>query len=236
MKVAILDDDLEQLDEILSIVEANGARAQGFSRAGALISMLRRETFDILILDWNLPDRSGLDVVRWARTHLNPSPPILLATSRATEADLVEGLNAGADDYLVKPLSPSVLNARINAVMRRVSAPGPTLSSETFGAFRFEPLARHAYVGANRIELTDKEFDLAILLFRNQHRALSRTYLLEAVWGGEPNLNSRTLDVHISRVRSKLDLKPEKGVRLAPVYGYGYRLETRIEPVQEGAP
>lgn len=230
MKVAVLDDDAVQRDAILAVIAARNSQAEGFGRAGALISMLRRETFDLLILDWNLPDRSGLDVVRWAHTHLDPRPPILLITSRTEDADIVEGLTAGADDYLTKPVSAAVLDARITALMRRTATKTGSREAETYGPYRFELLARRAFVADDELELTSKEFELALMLFRHANRAMSRAYLLEAVWGGDPNLNSRTLDVHISRIRAKLGLKPEAGYRLAPVYGYGYRLETVFSP------
>ena len=178
MKIAILDDDPVQLETISSVAQAAGHRPTLFSRAQALISALRKDTYDLLIVDWNLPDRSGLEVVAWVRATVKPPPPMLLVTSRAEDEDIVAGLNAGA-----------------------VTRDGKA------------------------VVLTAKEFALAQLLFRHLHRPLSRTYILETVWGNEPNLNSRSLDMHISRIRTKLSLRPEKGFRLTPIYSYGYRLE-----------
>ena len=149
---------------------------------------------------------------------------MLLVTSRAEDEDIVAGLNAGADDYLPKPLSPVVLEARIKALLRRAyaqTAAGP----ESYGDIAFHDAAGSVTRNGKTVALTAKEFSLAQLLFRNLHRALSRTYILETVWGNEPNLNSRSLDMHISRIRTKLDLRPEQGFRLTPIYSYGYRLE-----------
>jgi DNA-binding response OmpR family regulator len=235
MKIALLDDDPVQLETMAATAQELGYRAVLFSRAQALISALRKDTFDLLIVDWNLPDRSGLEVLAWARTNLRPPPPMLLVTSRAEDEDIVAGLNAGADDYLPKPLSPPVLAARISALMRRVyaqpSAPGAEVHADTV----FHESAGAVIRDGQTVVLTAKEFALAQLLFRNLHRALSRTYILETVWGNEPNLNSRSLDMHISRIRTKLNLRPEQGFRLTPIYSYGYRLE-RVGAVDDAAP
>lgn len=225
MKIAVLDDDPVQLETISSVAQAAGYRPVLFSRAQALISALRKDTFDLLIVDWNLPDRSGLEVLAWARTNLKPPPPMLLVTSRAEDEDIVAGLNAGADDYLPKPLSPAVLKARINALMRRAYAQPSTPGAEIHGDTVFHDSSSAVTRNGKTVVLTAKEYALAQLLFRNLHRALSRTYILETVWGNEPNLNSRSLDMHISRIRTKLELRPEQGFRLTPIYSYGYRLE-----------
>jgi DNA-binding response OmpR family regulator len=231
MKIAVLDDDPVQLETISSVAQAAGYRPVLFSRAQALISALRKDTFDLLIVDWNLPDRSGLEVLAWARTNLKPPPPMLLVTSRAEDEDIVAGLNAGADDYLPKPLSPAVLEARINALMRRAYAQPSTPGAEIHGDTVFHDSSSAVTRNGKTVILTAKEYALAQLLFRNLHRALSRTYILETVWGNEPNLNSRSLDMHISRIRTKLELRPEQGFRLTPIYSYGYRLE-RVSAVE----
>lgn len=225
MKIAVLDDDPVQLESMAATAQGLGYRPVLFSRAQALISALRKDTFDLLIVDWNLPDRSGLEVLAWARTNLRPPPPMLLVTSRAEDEDIVAGLNAGADDYLPKPLSPPVLAARISALMRRAYAQPSAPGAEVHGDTVFHASASAVTRDGQTVVLTAKEFGLAQLLFRNLHRALSRTYILETVWGNEPNLNSRSLDMHISRIRTKLSLRPEQGFRLTPIYSYGYRLE-----------
>ncbi|MEG1452132.1 response regulator transcription factor [Brevundimonas sp.] len=226
MKIAVLDDDQVQLQAISQVIENAGFRPSPFSRGHALISALRRDTFDLLILDWNLPDRSGIEIVGWVRANLTPPPPMLLVTSRVEDEDVVEALNAGADDYLGKPLSPIVLEARVRALLRRAyEHTGAQTDQEVYDGITFNISTTTVLREGETIAMTPKEFALARLLFRNTHRALSRTYLLETVWGNEPHLNSRSLDMHISRVRSKLNLRPQNGYRLTPVYSYGYRLE-----------
>lgn len=235
MKIAVLDDDQVQLQAISQVVENAGYRPTVFSRGQALISALRRDTYDLLIVDWNLPDRSGLEILQWARANLIPPPPMLLVTSRADDEDIVAGLNAGADDYLVKPLSPVVLEARIRALMRRAYDHTNNQSDqETIDNVVFNASTTTVVRDGTAITMTPKEFALARLLFRNLHRALSRTYLLETIWGNDPDLNSRSLDMHISRVRSKLSLRPQQGYRLTPVYSYGYRLERSNAVVKSG--
>lgn len=225
MKIAVLDDDPVQLEAIAAATTEAGYRPVSFTRAEALISSLRKDTYDLLILDWNLPGRSGLDVLAWARANLKLSPPVLMVTSRVDDEDIVVALNSGADDYLIKPVTGLVLQARINAVLRRAyPAPLPT-GEETYADFVFDIAAASATRSGTPVLLTPKEFGLALLMFRNLNRPLSRPYLTETVWGSDPNLSSRTLDMHISRVRAKLDLRPQSGYSLTPIYSFGYRLE-----------
>ena len=225
MRIAALDDDDAQREAIARVLVSGGHNCQCFSLAAPLIASLRRETFDLLILDWNVPDMSGLDVLGWALKNLTPCPPVLLLTSRSAEADVVSGLNAGADDYVVKPVQPGVLLARVNAILRRSYPDRAAGGIETYGEYRFNLPAEQVTMRGELLTLTAKEFSLALLLFRNVHRALSRGHILEAIWGRNPDLPTRTLDMHISRIRTKLALRPQNGFRLAPVYSYGYRLE-----------
>jgi DNA-binding response OmpR family regulator len=225
MRIAALDDDAAQVEAVVRLLSNSGHNCISFNAAKPLIAALRRETFDLLILDWNLPGMSGLETIAWARENLPSRPPVLLLTSRSSEADVVTGLNAGADDYVVKPVQSEVLLARVNALLRRSYPERPPGGIETFGDYSFNLPAETVTVSGEAAPLTAKEFGLALLLFRNTHRALSRSHILEAVWGRNPNLATRTLDVHISRIRSKLNLRPANGFRLVPVYSYGYRLE-----------
>jgi DNA-binding response OmpR family regulator len=179
-------------------------------------------------LDWNVPDVSGLAVIHWVKNQLPKAPPILMLTSRTMEEDIVEALKAGADDYVIKPIQPAVLRARIEAVCRRAYPGALEAESERFGEYEFDARDKSVTVKGTQIALTAKEFALALMLFRNLHRTLSRTYILEALWGFSPDAQTRTLDAHISKVRTKLGLRSQSGYRLVPVYAYGYRLETVV--------
>jgi DNA-binding response OmpR family regulator len=146
-------------------------------------------------------------------------------TSRSGEDDIVTGLAAGADDYMIKPIRRGELVARVQALLRRAYPTQNAVEQIQFNQYVFEPRTSRLTAAGEQIELTQKEFDLALLFFRNLGRPLSRAYILEAVWSRDVEIPSRTMDTHVSRVRSKLQLRPENGFRLAPVYSYGYRLE-----------
>lgn len=228
MRLAILEDEAPLAREIVAMLEGVGHACHVFPLGRQMLTALGRETFDLLVLDWNLPDLSGLEVLARARERLDHMPPVLFVTSRSDEGDIVRALDAGADDYVVKPIRPRELLARVGALLRR-NAPPPAQQVEVFGDHRFDARGMGVTVGGEAVTLTQKEFDLALLLFRNLDRPLSRAYMLEKVWGRGADLLTRTLDAHISRIRAKLSLRPQGGYRLAPVYAYGYRLE-RLGP------
>ena len=224
MRVAILEDDLAQAGYVEKSLTEAGHGCDHYADGQDLIRALRRETFDLVVLDWNVPGPSGHDVLHWMKVNLEAPPPTLMLTSRSTEEDIVEGLRAGADDYIVKPVSAPVLLARVQAITRR-AYPAPVGGIESFGPYRFDARAERLEIDGVPVSLTAKEFALALLLFRNTHRALSRAYIFESLWGRSPDLPTRTLDVHVSNVRTKLNLRPANGYKLVPVYAYGYRLE-----------
>jgi DNA-binding response OmpR family regulator len=138
---------------------------------------------------------------------------------------LVEGLNAGADDFMVKPARAGELEARVNALLRR-SYPAQHEAELIFGPYHFYPPSRLLKVRGVQVELKNREYELALFLFQNLGRLLSREHLHEAVWGLGVEALSRSLDTHISRLRTKLDLRPANGFLLLAIYGLGYRLET----------
>lgn len=226
MRIAILEDDLTLASYIEKSLNDGNHSCELFTDGEHLLRTLRRETFDILILDWNVPGRSGHEILLWMKENLDSCPPALMLTSRSAEEDIVAGLSAGADDYVVKPVAPVVLLARVNALARRAYPQAPPGGIETFGNYSFDTRSETVEFAGQPIMLTAKEFALALLLFRNIHRPLSRAYMFEALWGRNPDLPTRTLDAHISNVRTKLNLRPANGYKLAPIYAYGYRLET----------
>lgn len=225
MRIAILDDDQNLLDLTVATLMDAGHACHPFSSGKAMLHQLHRESFDLLILDWQVPDLSGTEILHWVREKLSTTLPVLFMTSRSGEDDIVAGLAAGADDYMIKPIRRAELIARVNALLRRAYPSQTANEVITFGNYEFDVRASRAKLQGAAIELTQKEFDLALVLFQNLGRPLSRAYILEAVWSRDIEIPSRTMDTHISRVRSKLDLRPENGYRLAPVYSYGYRLE-----------
>jgi DNA-binding response OmpR family regulator len=225
MRIGILEDDPELTGFLVNALSAADHLCFAFSSGQKLLAFLHHETVDMLLLDWNVPDVSGLSILRSLRQNAVGELPIVMLTSRAAEEDMVTALHAGADDYIVKPISAAVLLARLEALQRRTYREPAPSSLEQFGSYIFENTTKTVRLGERAIQLTAKEFALALMLFRNLHRPLSRSYLFEAIWGGNPDLQTRTLDAHISKIRSKLGLRPDNGFRLVTVYAYGYRLE-----------
>jgi DNA-binding response OmpR family regulator len=205
-------------------MEGIGHECHGFTDGKTLLRELRQQSYDLLILDWSLPDVQGPAVVRWIREELRSRLPILFVTNRREEADMVEGLSAGADDFMVKPIRVGELEARIRALLRR-SYPSQHESEIVFGPYHFLPTSRTLKVNGEPAELKHREYELALFLFQNLGRLLSREHLREAVWGTAADAPSRSLDTHISRLRAKLDLRPSNGFLLSAIYGLGYRLE-----------
>jgi DNA-binding response OmpR family regulator len=160
--------------------------------------------------------------------------PVLFVTSHVDEADLVEALKAGADDYMCKPVRVPELLARLHALLRR-AYPEQTSEILTSGDYVFDQKAKTLTHKGQLLDLKHREYELAYLLFSRLGELLSRKYLQESVWGGQADVVSRTLDTHVSRLRVKLDLRPENGYRLSSVYSLGYRLEAlnqRAAPAQ----
>ena len=225
MRIAALDDEQSQLDLIRHTMIGIEHECHSYTEGKALLRDLRLQSFDLLILDWTLPDISGPAVVKWVREDLSSRMPILFVTNRRDEADMVAGLAAGADDFMVKPIRVAELEARVHALLRR-AYPSQHEVELQFGAYHFFPQSRTLHVNGEPIELKHREYELALFLFQNMGRLLSREHLREAVWGRGPDAPSRSLDTHVSRLRTKLALRPANGFLLSAVYGLGYRLET----------
>lgn len=232
MRIAIADDDGESIVCLEGIVERMGHIHARFSDGDRLTTALLRDTFDLVLLDWNMPGKNGLQVIQWMQQTLDNPPPVIMLTGRTAKRDVTDALNAGADDYITKPEEDSVIAARITAVLRRTSASASMEKITEYGGYRLDRMAQTIRHAGTEITLTAKEFELADLLFRNRDRTLSRAYIMETIWRTSADLATRTLDMHISRVRSKLCLKPENGFRIFTVFGYGYRLET-IDPAKD---
>lgn len=224
MHIAVVEDEAEYSEYLARLISRSGHVCATFSTGASLLAEVRRETFDLILLDWNLPDILGIDLLKSIRSSQPSSIATIMLTSRNDKQDMTAALNAGADDYIVKPESPEVILARIDAVLRR-SQPEAAERFYVVDDYEFDQLSSTVTYRGERVTLSVKEFQLALLLFQNPHRALSRNYLMEAIWQSVPDLPSRTLDMHISKIRSKLQLRPENGYRIVALSGYGYRME-----------
>ena len=229
MRIAVLEDDISQMELISRWLQMAGHSSHSFEHGEELLRTLQKETFDALLLDWNVPGISGIEVLKRVRQQVGLRIPVLFTTARTDEADVVLALRQGADGYLVKPLRRLELLARIEAVTRRNVPEGSEAQPLEIGIFRVDAAARRLLRNNEPLDLTAKDFDLAVFFLRNVGRLLSRGHLREGVWGTTAEVSSRTLDTHVSRIRKKLLLEPEHGWRLMAVYGYGYRLERLAE-------
>jgi len=225
MRIAVLDDDVSQLQFVSETLTEAGHHCYMFAEGRTLIHRMQRETFDLVTLDWNVVDMQGDVVLSWIRKNTAANLPVLFMTSRASEQDIVYALNAGADDYVVKPVANSVLVARVASLLRRSYQQEAPTTSQQFGEYLFDLQEGKLFRSGTVVSLSQKEFQLALLLFRNFARPLSRAHILETVWKHSSDIPTRTLDTHISAVRVKLDLRPQNGYCIVPIYGYGYRLE-----------
>lgn len=228
MRIAILEDDPDQLALLTRWLSIAGHSIHGYPLGKEVLKFAGRESFDMFVLDWEVPDISGVEVLRWIRASLSKAVPILFVTVRDTEEDIVHALTEGADDYMIKPARQSELLARVGALLRR-AYPQKEETMLALPPYDFDTALHRASMNGTAVDLTPKEFELAVLLFRNIGRLMSRGHLQEAVWGRNRNVATRSVDTHISQVRRKLGLANEAGFRIVPVYNYGYRLE-QISP------
>lgn len=228
MRVALLEDDKHQADVMQVWLQAVGHECQTFQTGEAFKKGIVQSRYDIVILDWVLPDTDGIQVLQWVRTELDWPIPVIFVTQLDGEEHIVMALEKGADDYMSKPVKPLEMLARITALGRRAYPHAEHTETLEFGPYRLNTHSRTVDWAGDKIDLTHKEFDLSLFLFRNLGRLLSRGQILESVWGTTAELNTRTVDTHISRIRNKLGLVPEHGWKLSAVYQHGYRLE-RLE-------
>lgn len=226
MHIGIAEDDPDQQDLLRLWLESAQHSVAAYGTVAQYIEALKRERFDMLLIDWMLPDGTGADLLQWARGNLGWETPILVLTARDDEETVVEALQAGADDYVVKPPKPAELLARVAALGRRVRA--NALPVLRLGAFEIDIQRQRLSIDGDPVVLTQKEFDLSAYLFQNPGKLLSRDHLLNKIWGLNAEVDTRTVDTHVSRLRKKLGLDGSKGWKLVPVYGVGYRFE-RIE-------
>lgn len=228
MHVGVLEDDVDQQSLIRLWLASAHYTCTMFDTVAGTIGGLKSEHFDALLLDWMLPDGSGSEVLNWVRTNMGWNMAVVILTARTDEATVVLALQAGADDFVVKPPKQQELIARLAAAARRADPGG--LPILRLGAFEVDVPRHTLSMDGAPVTLTQKEFDLAVYLFQSPAKLLSRDHLLNKVWGMNADVDTRTVDTHVSRLRKKLSLDGTRGWKLSPVYGYGYRLD-RVDRV-----
>lgn len=231
-QVAHVEDDPSHRLLVATLLESAGFEVHSFADTDSFRRHVRGSSVDLVLLDWMLPDGCGLELLEWIRASNQSKLPVILITGRETDEDVVTGLTAGADDYIVKPPHPAQLLARINAVMRRSGFAAQTPSNNEFAPYFLREDLREIHLNNERIPTTDREFDLMQYLFRRRGNIVSRETLLKQVWNMQGLVSSRTVDTHVSRLRKKLELEGQHGWTLSGVFQHGYRLEQNAEAIK----
>jgi two-component system, OmpR family, response regulator RegX3 len=224
--VLIVEDEESLADPLAFLLRKEGFEATVVTDGPSALAEFDRAGADIVLLDLMLPGMSGTDVCKQLRAR--SSVPVIMVTARDSEIDKVVGLELGADDYVTKPYSARELIARIRAVLRRggdVDDPGIGDGVLEAGPVRMDVERHVVSVNGEPITLPLKEFDLLEYLMRNSGRVLTRGQLIDRVWGADYVGDTKTLDVHVKRLRSKIEADPGNPVHLVTVRGLGYKLE-----------
>ncbi len=224
LRIALVDDDVHLAQAIKLWLEEQGYDVMQYSNGREFTSALRKESFDLFILDWVMPDLDGEQILSWLTEQSEHNTPVIFVTQRDSEEDIAKILNMGADDYITKPVRQKELLARISAVTRR-SQVSPQKEILECPPYRINLTSHSLLKNDEPVKLTQKEFELVAFLFKNIGRLLSRGHILSSVWGHGSEFTTRTVDTHVSRIRKKLDLNPDNGWRLSAIYHQGYRLE-----------
>lgn len=223
MNFAVVEDSRSQAEVLKALLKSEGHQAEVFAEGKACLEALKTRNFDCFIIDWNLPDMDGSEVLKHVRHTCGWEVPVVFCTARTDEEAAADILRAGADDYIPKPIRYMEFMARIHALLRRRKPRGGTL---TFGGIEIDLEGRRIRLAGVDVELTQREFELAVILLQNIGRVLSRDELLSTVWARDTGVDTRTVDTHASRLRKKLGLAGESGLMLSSVYRQGYRLDT----------
>ncbi len=225
-KILVVDDE----ESLVRLITYNLSK-EGFEVIAAYDGdeawqLIEHKKPDLLILDLMLPGKDGLEICREMRSN-HDYTPIIMLTARDEEIDKVVGLEMGADDYVTKPFSVKELTARVRAILRRqqIQPQDDKTQATEFGDFVIDTDKYEIYQKGNLLDLTVKEYELLAILLRNQGKVLKREYLLDVLWDYADGVNTRVLDVHISKLREKMEKDPKNPVYIKTVRGLGYKIE-----------
>ena len=228
VRLLVIEDDEGIGPSLVRATEANGFDPT-WCRTAAEVRRVLLRSFDLVLLDLGLPDADGLELCRRLRREL-PITPILILTARDTEADIVLGLDAGADDYLVKPFRLAELLARLRAHVRRRLAEAARDGLLRVGDLELDPAARRVRVAGQEVDLRPKEFDLLEVLMQRAGKVVPRDRAMTLVWGDDWFGSTKTLDVHMASLRQRIGEDGPDHSRITTIRGVGYRLELTDEP------
>ncbi len=222
-KILVVDDEPGILNTVQAYLMREGYEVHTASDGPSALHAARALAPDLVILDIMLPGMDGLEVLR--RLRQDSEVYVLMLTAKTDEMDKIVGLTVGADDYLTKPFSPRELVARVKAILRRGRTTAAEEPALVFRHLRMDPGARQAWKDGVPVELTAIEFNLLLALARHRGRVLSREQLIEQVWGYDYYGDERVVDVHLGRLRKKIEDDPDNPSIVVTVRGAGYRFE-----------
>jgi two-component system, OmpR family, alkaline phosphatase synthesis response regulator PhoP len=222
-KILIVDDE-EDLCEILQYNLTNEGYKTEIAHSAEEALTKPLSTYDLLMLDVMMGPMSGFKLADKLRKELDINVPVIFLTAKDTENDILTGFSLGADDYITKPFSVNELTARVKAILKRTNAGRPKHQSVSkFGEIELDNTRKRLIIGDEKVELTKKEYEIIKLLLENQGKVFSREDILQRVWGGDVIVTERTVDVNITRLRTKLG---KNGQNLKNKTGYGYYFES----------
>jgi len=219
--IMVVDDDQDLAEMLAIVLTGEGMEVDLVSRGDQVMDVFRNSPPDLVLLDLMLPGLDGIEVCKLIRA--DSMVPIVMLTAKGDTTDVVKGLEAGADDYIVKPFQTNELLARIKARLRRVPTPSTASSKLEFGGVSIDLIAHEVRRGEKVIALTRLEFDLLLALAREPGRVFTREALLAEVWGYRHSSDTRLVNVHIQRIRSKIERDPNQPELVLTVRGVGYR-------------
>jgi two-component system, OmpR family, phosphate regulon response regulator PhoB len=225
--ILIIDDESAIRDMVGIALEAAGFRCIEAANARDGHAKIIDESPALVLLDWMMPQTSGVELLRrLRRDELTEKLPVIMLTAKSDEDNMVQGLDAGADDYVTKPFSPRELIARTKAVLRRKTPQIPEEIIQVDGMI-YDPISHHVTIGGQTVAMGPTEFRLLGFFLTHQDRVYSRDQILDHVWGGNVYMDERTVDVHIRRLRKALSIDGHEQL-IQTVRGTGYRFSTRL--------
>ena len=225
MKILVVDDEVLLVKGIKFNLESEGYTVDCCYDGETAVNMARENRYDLIILDLMMPKKDGLQACQEIRGF--STVPIIMLTARSEDADKLMGFESGADDYVTKPFNILELKARVRALIRRASIAAPAEKESAAlrcGHISLDEQSRSAFKNGQPVELTMKEFDLMLFLMKNPGKVYSRENLLDLVWGYDYLGDTRTVDVHVRRLREKLELDPARPQHIMTKWGVGYYL------------
>lgn len=224
-RIVIVEDEADIVEMVRYNFRKEGFEVEAFARGREGLEHLRKNPADLLLLDVMLPDEDGFEICRQLRADERLRDlPVIFLTARGEEVDRIVGLELGADDYVVKPFSPRELAARVRAILRRQARAASAAGVVEIRDLRLDAATQDVTVRGRRVELSALEFKLLLFLASHPRRVFTREVLLDEVWGRDCAVTPRTVDVHIRRLREKIEAQPDDPEYIGTVRGSGYRM------------